>query len=202
MRVSLPQPIAGVAADEPIHVVDASLRGVRITHRRLFSPHAGVPVAFEFDGKEIELNGSVRWTKLQRGGGAVYQSGIEIVSIKTDAEVALRGLVQHQIELALDEQKANANGVPPLAVRSIQSEHATIYARHELINGVWRKTVTADRTQPLHGFTVATTEGKNDINVLRSAYEIADPQMRHIIQKIAEITISRSEGIPMRRYTP
>src|SRR5690348_5026554 len=202
MRVSLPQPIAGIAADEPIHVVDASLRGVRISHCRLFSPRAGVPVALEFDGKEIELNGSVRWTRLQRSGGDVYQSGVEIVSIQSDAEGALRGLVQHQIELALDEQKANAQGVPPLAVRSIQSGHATVYSRHELINGVWRKTVTTDRTQPLHGFTVATTEGKNDIDLLRSAYEIADPQMRQFIQKIAAITISHSEGIPMRRYTP
>ena len=84
-------------------------------------------------------------------------------------------------------------------MRSVQ---ATIYARHEFINGVWRKTVTADRAQPLHGFTVATTERKNDIDLLRSAYEIADPQMRNIIQKIAEITVSQSEGIPMRRYTP
>jgi hypothetical protein len=83
-----------------------------------------------------------------------------------------------------------------------QAVRPAIYARHELINGVWRKTVTTDRTQPLHGFTIATTEGKNDINLLRSAYEIADPQMRQIIQKIAAITISHSEGIPMRRYTP
>ena len=202
MRVSLPEPIPGVAASERIYVVDASLRGVRISHRTLFSPRDNMPIAFEFDGKDIELNGSIRWTKLQRSGTPVYQSGVEIVSMNTGAEGALRELVQHQVELALDERKANAKGIPPFAARSVRSGQATIYARHEFINGVWRKTVTADRAQPLHGFTVATTERKNDIDLLRSAYEIADPQMRNIIQKIAEITVSQSEGIPMRRYTP
>jgi len=202
MRVSLPEPIEGVAADEPIYVVDASLRGVRISHRTLFSPRTEVPIAFTFDGKDIELNGKIRWTKLQRPGSPTYQSGVEITSIKRDAAVTLRGLVQHQIELALDERKANAKGIPPLAVRTVQAEQATHYARHELIHGVWRKTITPDRSQPMHGFTVATTERKNDVDLLRSAFEIADPEMRAIIQKIAEITIARGERIPMRRYTP
>jgi hypothetical protein len=207
LRVSLPEPLEGLAAGEKIYVVDASLRGVRISHRTLFSPRAALPIRFDFDGDEIDVTGSVRWTKLQRLGSAafaksIYQSGIEIASMPRDAEVALRGLVEHQVELALDEQKANAKGIPPFAAQSVRSGQGHAYARHELIHGVWRKTVTHDAAQPLNGFTVSTAERKNEVELLRSAYEIADPQMRRIIQRIAELTLSNSEGIPMRRYTP
>ncbi|HJT17930.1 MAG TPA: hypothetical protein VJ853_11095, partial [Thermoanaerobaculia bacterium] len=190
-----------------IYVVDASLRGMRISHRTLFSPRVSLPITFEFDGNTIDVTGSVRWTKLQRLGPAafaksVYQSGLEIVSMPRDAEAALRGLVQHQVELALDEQKANANGVPPFAAQSVRTRNGQMFGRHELIHGVWRKTVTHDPAQPLHGFTISPSERKSEVDLLRSAYEIADPQMRRIIQRIAELTLSNSEGIPMRRYTP
>ena len=32
MRVSLPEPVVGFAGDERVYVIDASLRGVRISH--------------------------------------------------------------------------------------------------------------------------------------------------------------------------
>ena len=185
MRVSLPEPLAGFADDEPVYVVDASMSGVRLSHRTLFSPRTDLHISFDFDGREVGVVGSVRWTRLQRPGSAasarsVYQSGVEIVSIRQDSESVLRGLVEHQVDRALDERNA----------------------RHELINGVWRKIVTVDKTQPLNGFTVAASEAKDQIEILRCAYEIADPQMKRIIQRVAELTISTDEVIPMRRYTP
>jgi hypothetical protein len=76
------------------------------------------------------------------------------------------------------------------------------YARHELVNGVWRKFVTTNREQPLCGFTVSSTEAGDQIELLRTAYQIADPQMKRIIQKVADLTTSTGEHIPMRRYTP
>jgi PilZ domain len=207
MRVSLPEPLPGVAADETMYVLDASLRGVRISHRSLFSPRTDIPIHFQWDGKPIDVTGTVRWTRLQQLGSAsyvrtMYQSGVEIVSIKEDTEGALRGLVLHQVELALDERKANAKGVPPYAARFLQTGEASTYARHEFVNGVWRKIVTKDARQPVCGFTVSTSEARDQIEILRSAYEIADTQMKRVIQKVAELTISNSEGVPMRRYTP
>jgi len=207
LRVSLPEPLAGVAGEEGVYVLDASLQGVRISHRTLFSPLTDLPISFQWDGKEIEVFGSIRWTKLQRLGSAafarsIYQSGVEISSMKQDTEGALRGLVEYHVERALDEQKANAKGIPPLAAQSVQTGQGSTYARHELVNGIWRKSVTADKAQPLHGFTLATSEPRDQVELLRSAYEISDPQMKRVIQKVADLTISQSEGIPMRRYTP
>jgi hypothetical protein len=207
MRVELLEPLAGLAGNERVYVVDASLRGVRLSHLSLFSCRDGCPIEFEWGGREVELVGKVRWTKLQRIGTAafsksVYQSGFEICSIPEDVETILRDLVESHVERALDEQKANARGVPPLAVQPVQTGQGSTFARHEFVHGVWRKTITADRQQPRLGFTVSTSEARDQIDILRSAFEIADPQMRQIIQKLAELTICNVEGIPMRRYTP
>ena len=127
---------------------------------------------------------------------------MEITSIREDTEGTLRGLVEHHVERALDEQKANARGVPPLGAQSVQSGEASTYARHELVNGVWRKIVTTDRAQPLSGFTVSSEETRDQVEMLRSAYEIADLPMRQMIRKLAEMSVSVREGIPMRKYTP
>lgn len=207
LRVSLLEPLAGKAGEERVFVVDASLRGLRISHLTLFSPRAEIPIAFDWEGSEIDVVAAVRWTKLQRIGTAayaksVYQSGVEITSIREDTEGTLRGLVEHHVERALDEQKANARGVPPLGAQSVQSGEASTYARHELVNGVWRKIVTTDRAQPLSGFTVSSEETRDQVEMLRSAYEIADLPMRQMIRKLAEMSVSVREGIPMRKYTP
>jgi len=40
------------------------------------------------------------------------------------------------------------------------------------------------------------------VEMLRSAYEIADVPMRQMIRKFAEGSVSVRAGIPMRKYTP
>ena len=110
--------------------------------------------------------------------------------------------MEYQVERALDEQKANAKGIPPIAAQSVQTAQSSTYMRHELVNGVWRKIVTTDSGQPMAGFTVSSAETRDQIEILRSAYQIADPEMKRVIQMIAGLTLSQTEGIPMRRYTP
>jgi hypothetical protein len=202
-RVTLLQPVPGVAAGERVQVVDASTRGVRLAHKSLFSHGAQFAVAFEWDGQPIEFVGQVRWTKLQHTANAdVYQSGFEIAAIDNRSRRALRGLVESLVERALDEQKANARGLPPLAPSFVPSGQSTVYARHEFINGVWMKTTTNDSRQPLSGFTVSATESRAQVQMLRSAYEVADVSMRHTIRKLAELSVSNPDGIPTRRYVP
>ena len=51
MRVLLPDPVVGFAGDERVYVLDASLRGVRISHLSLFPRRADLPIHFERDGR-------------------------------------------------------------------------------------------------------------------------------------------------------
>jgi hypothetical protein len=55
----------------------------------------------------------------------------------------------------MDEQKANARGIPPIAAQSNQAAQRTYYKRHELIGNRWRETETTDPAQPANGFTVS-----------------------------------------------
>jgi hypothetical protein len=207
MRVTLLQPIAGAAGTERIYVVDASLSGVRLSHLTLFQQRDDCRIEFEWDSRPIQFAGHVRWTKLQKIGSAafsksVYQSGLEIAAISPPAHEALRGLIESHIERAFDEQRANARGIPPLDDQSAQGGQASQFARHELIRGVWRKIVTNDPCQPPTGFSVEASLSRSEVEMLRSAYESADPPMRDIIRKFAELSIFSPDGNPTRRYTP
>jgi hypothetical protein len=207
MRVNLLQPVIGVAGEERIYILDASLGGVRVSHRTLFAPRADCNIGFEWDGVPIDLVGTVRWTKLQRLGSAayaktIYQSGLEIAVIGPDAQMGLRSLIAAHVERALDEQKANAKGIPPIAAQSVQKGGSAIYARHEFVRGTWRKLMTSDPAQPVSGFTLSSEEPREQVELLRSAYVTADANMRTVIQKLAELSIANPDSIPTRRYTP
>jgi PilZ domain-containing protein len=200
-RVTLLQPVAAQACGERAFVVDASVSGVRLSHSTLFSERKPCPVSFEWQGIPIEFTAQLRWTKLQRGK-SVYQSGFEIQRIDAGSNAALHTLIEACVERALDEQKANAQGIPPLAPSSTQISKTNEYVRHELVHGVWRKSTTTDPRQPTSGFTVRSAESIHQVDLLRAAYSAADPSMREMIRKLAELSITHPDGLPARRYTP
>ncbi len=201
-RVRLLQPVPAVADGERAYIVDASLRGVRLSHTNLFSQETQCGVTFEWNGNPIEFVGKIRWTKAQRipSNRNIYYSGFEIEAIRHESASALRGLIESCVERAIDEQKANAKGIPPVAASLMQSGTSILYGRHELVDGVWRKIMTSDARQPLSGFTVSANESRHQVELLKKAYEAADPAMRETIRKLAEISVS--ETVPARRYIP
>ena len=200
-RVTLLQPVAARVCGESGYVVDASVHGIRLSHSTLFTERTPCPVEFDWQGMAIEFVAQLRWTKLQRGRN-LYQSGFEIQRIDAGSNATLRRLIETCIDRALDEQKANARGIPPLAQAPVQSSKTPLYVRHELIHGVWRKITTTEPRQPDSGFTVASTESIHQVDLLRAAYSAADFAMREMIRKIAELSITHPEAIPVRRYTP
>jgi hypothetical protein len=204
-RVTLMHPLVGMADGERVYVVDASLTGVRMLHARLFRPQATCSVAFSWDGKPIQLEGNIRWTKPRIGSDlsrSSYQSGVEIATIRPQAHFTLQELVESHIDRALDERKANARGIPPVAVQSVQSGRTSTYARHELITGGWRKTITGDPAQPTSGFTVSVKHSHHEVEMLRAAYVAADSSMRGVIQTMAQLSVANPDGIPTRKYNP
>ena len=79
-RVTLQQPVPAVADGEPAYVVDASVHGVRLTHKGFFSQGTRHDVEFEWEGHPIRFTGEIRWTRADREAsrGGLYQSGIAI----------------------------------------------------------------------------------------------------------------------------
>jgi len=203
-RVTLQQPVPAKADGERAYVVDASMRGVRLSHTGLLPQGKQCGVTFEWDGRPIELVGQVRWTRAQRTPSNlnVYLSGLEITNIKFDSEAALRRLVEAFVERALDERKANARGIPPVAATHLSSETPELFARHEWIDGMWRKTLSSDSSQPRSGFTVLSNESRHQVLMLQSAYEVADEGLQNLIRRLASMSIADDASMPARRYKP
>jgi hypothetical protein len=103
---------------------------------------------------------------------------------------------------ALDEQKANARGIPSAAVQAFQTGKGTDFLRCELVDGTWRRTTTGRPEQPANGFTISAEEERDQVEMLCQTFETADAAGRKLIQTMAEMSISKSEGVPTRRYNP
>jgi hypothetical protein len=207
-RVRLPEPLRGSAGAQRIFVMDVSVRGLRIAHQEHLGD-AGDPcvVRCDWDGHPVELLCVIARTQVHRTASPsakpLYHSGLELQQASAISANLLRSLVEHYIALALDEQKANARGIPAVAAQSFQTGNSRHYVRHELILGRWREVATTDATQPYNGFTVAANHTPEEVQMLREAFQAAGISgNRELIQRMAQLSISAGEGIPTRRYMP
>jgi hypothetical protein len=207
-RARLTRPIGGRVGAARIFLVDVSVEGLRIAHQ------SGVPavgqmcrVSFEWQAQLIELDCEVIHNslfKLAKGEGekSTYHAGLRISSAVGDSAAALKKLVADVVARALDEQKANARGIPAAAAEVFQTGKGTDFVRCELIDGTWRRTVTSRPEQPANGFTVSADEAADQVELLCQTFASSDAQGRKLIQLMSEMSISKSEGVPTRRYNP
>lgn len=207
-RVRPGAPMRATAGEHPVFVLDISTRGIRLAHQADLGPvGTRVRVAFEWDGESIDIHCELRWTavhsKARRPEAKpVHHSGLALAQPQSNGARKLAAIVESHVVRALDEQKANARGIPAVAANSFQTGAARSYARHQLIGKGWQETPTTDPRQPLTGFTVASDQSRDEIAMLRVAWEAADNSQRQIIRKFAELSISNSDGIPTRKYNP
>jgi len=207
-RVRLPEPLRGSSGSARIFVLDVSLRGVKIAHQEVLGRVDDVcPIRFEWNGQSIELSAAIRRTEVRRapsrpGEKTLYHSGMEITKISAYSAAALRELIEEHIKRAIDEQKANARGIPPTAAASFQTGSGTDFVRHELIAGQWREAKTSDPRQPTNGFTIAAATSHAEVEMLRETFAGGDTSTRRMIQEMSRMSVSKAEGIPTRRYVP
>ena len=207
-RAKLTRPVAGRVGAARVFLVDVSVEGIRIAHQSALPP-VGQPcrVSFDWHGQLIDLECQVIHNtlfKLAKGEGekSTYHAGLKITNAIGDSAVALKKLVADVVARALDEQKANARGIPAAAAEVFQTGKGTDFVRCELIDGIWRRTVTSRPEQPANGFTISADEAGDQIELLCQTFESSDAQGRKLIQLMSEMSISKSEGVPTRRYNP
>jgi hypothetical protein len=207
-RVKLIEPVPGNIDGQRIFIVDVSRHGLRIAHQETLGPQGQRRrIEFEWDGNRVAVEGTLTHTRVQRVGVAsyarsIYYSGFTIATISTRSEEVLREMIVWHVERALDEQKANARGIPAISAPSMQTGKGTEYVRHFFTGGRWHEVHTTEARQPSNGFTISVSESEQEVQMLRCAWEAGDNAARKVIQKMAELSISRAEGIPTRRYTP
>jgi hypothetical protein len=206
--VTLPNPLRADVSGIRAYVVDLSIQGVRVAHQEPL-PGAGGYCTVRFEGVNgpVALDCFVVHTFEHRpprtpGERPVLHTGMKIAAARAESGQTLRELIAHFIDRALDEQRANARGVPASAAVSFQTGKGTDFLKMERIAGKWRRTVTKDSSQPTNGFTISASEEDENIAMLCGAYEAADDDGRRLIRTMAELSTSKAEGIPTRRYEP
>jgi hypothetical protein len=207
-RAKLTRPVAGRVGTARVFLVDVSVEGIRIAHQGAM-PAVGQScnVSFEWQGQLIELECEVIHNflfKLAKSEGekSTYHAGLRITNAIGDSIAGLKKLVADVVARALDEQKANARGIPAAAAEVFQTGKGTDFVRCELVDGTWRRTVTSRPEQPLNGFTVSADEAADQVELLCQTFASSDAQGRKLIQLMSEMSISKSEGVPTRRYNP
>lgn len=202
------RPLPGRIGSARVYVLDASLIGLRIAHQGS-APAAGSPcrVQFEWEGRPIELDCEVRRNALHKlaknaNEKSIYHAGLSIVGTLGDSDSVLREMIAAIVARALDEQKANARGVPAAAAQCFQTGKGTDYVRCELVAGTWRRTETNRAEQPPNGFTISAAESREHVEMLCDSFVNADDDGRQLIRMMAELSISQAEGVPTRRYMP
>ncbi len=208
-RVSLPQPLRTTIDGTRAFIVDISVRGLRVLHQdEIGRVAASCRVRSEWDGCPLELHCSIMRTALHRsadksGARATYHSGLEITRAVGVSRVTLRRLIEYHVERALDEQKANARGIPAIAAQSVRTGVASAFVRHEYELGKWREVMTASSEQPEHGFTIAAHTKPVEVEMLRRAYERAKTAGDvAVIRRLAAMSVSSTDVVQARRYTP
>lgn len=208
-RVRLHQPLRATIDGVRAFIVDVSLRGLRVMHQdEIGRVDSKCIVRSEWDGRPMELHCSIVRTALHRsadnsGNRATYHSGLVITRAVGVTSVTLRRLIEHHVERALDEQKANARGIPAIAAASVPTGVASAFVRHEFKLGRWREVTTHSPEQPEHGFTIAAHTTPSEVEMLRRAYERAKTANDlAVIRRLAEMSVNGQEIVQARRYTP
>ena len=208
-RVTLLEPLRGTVGAVRVFVVDLSLSGVKVAHRESIGRIGEIVVLrSEWEGHPIELHCVVIYTRSQRGATSamsaqLHHSGLTIRETRGTTTQTLRTIIESHVSRAIDEQKANARGIPPAAVQWTPAAKSRHYVRHELLHGRWREVATSDPTQPDNGFTLSADHTAREVEMLRMAYERgAASGDRSMIRRLAQLSIGSSEVVAVRRYAP
>lgn len=181
---------------------------MRIIHQgALPRPGQSFKIEFEWEARRLGFECEVVHNDLQKLARTAtekssYNARVHIVSATGDSVILLRKILVEHVERALDEQKANAQGIPAKAAHAFQTGKAKEYIRCQLVNGEWRKSTTTRAEQPENGFTVSADEDPAQIEMLCESFASGDASIRQRIRMMAEATLSTSDGVPTRKYTP
>ena len=207
-RVRLLKPLTGTIGLAKIFVSDMSLKGFRVVHQEpLGKPGLACQLKFDVEGMALRADCQLVWSQLQQAprtssAKPLYHSGLQLIKASDTVLDVLREFISTHVARAIDEQKANARGIPAIAAQSFQTGRRKEFKKHEFMAGRWRESVTTDPAQPMNGFTISSDHTPTEVQTLRDAYEVGDIAARQMIRQMAGMSISSEHGIPTRRYEP
>lgn len=206
-RVHLTPPLPGSVDTTRVSIVEVSLVGARMVQEGRITGSGVHRLRFEWDLRSIDYSCEVVRTtvvRLARNANetTLYETGVRLTTPRDDSATALREHISSHVVHAINEQIANARGIPPLAAYSYQTGKGGRYRRCEYSNGVWRRFDTTVPDQPDSGFTISAEVDPYFIEMLCRTYGACDETGRELTKVFAQLSVDKNEGIPTRRYVP
>lgn len=206
-RIHLHPPYPARLGDTRVDVVDLSLAGARITSVARFAPGSRLELTFDWEQSSVDVACHViRCTLAQfakaPGEKSIYQTGLQILETVGDSGQVLRQLIASTVVQALEEQRANALGLPPVGPLIDMDENNGRYRRCELTDGKWRRVETSNPDQPPEGFTISTSVETKYVDLLCETYQRAGEEGRRLTKILAQLSVTKGEAVPVRRYVP
>lgn len=203
---TLPRPIPARFGSEKVFVLDLSIDGARIAHQHKKLAVPSERIRFEWQGFELAFDAEVLRTldePTRIGTSVVYESGLFFFDTVGDSEQNIRELIADQIMRVLDERKANARGIPPIAATYVKTGGKSGgYITWRLVSGTWKSAPSDHPDQPLDGFTVSANESQDQVQMLCDTYQNSDFEGRKMIRKMAELSVSTPDGVATRKFEP
>jgi hypothetical protein len=206
-RIELDEPLSGYFGASRVRVFELSVTGFMVAHEARYAPGEVGHLVLEWNGAKLELICCLVRSTLWRlaksiGEKSIYHSGLQIIESVGDAYARLRELIAERIIRAIEEQKANARGIPPLAAYMYQPGKGDLYRRCEFVDGTWHRGETARTDQPANGFTISADVDPEQVELLCRTWETTTAEGRRLTQMLAALSIRNDEGVPTRRYVP
>ncbi len=205
-RIHFETPLDARLGDSRVGILDLALNGARVSSEARFKPASDIELKFQSEAGEVDaMCRVIRCTLAQFARTAadksVYQTGLLIVETVGDSDRIIREVIALRVIRALEEQKANARGIPP--IKELLHEHTSDrYRNCELLDGKWRRTETAAPDPPLDGFAIAADVPMHYVDLLCETYQRSDEEGRRLTRMLAQLSVTKGEGVPTRRYLP
>jgi hypothetical protein len=206
-RIDLDPALRGFLDEFPVRVIEVSVTGLKVEHEVRIVPAPTRKIRVDLGGKTLQFGCVVARSTLFQlaktpADKSIYHSGIRILESVGESEAYLRDFIAERVVRALEEQKANARGLPPIGDLTFTVGKSDRFRRCELVDKTWRKSETISRDQPANGFTVSVELDASTVDVLCRTWENTTVEGRRLTQMLAELSISKEEGGPTRRYVP
>lgn len=205
-RIHFDHPIPGSLGGRPVFLLDLAIGGVRLLGGFKVKPGSAQELRIPWKGTTIDLKCLVTrctvqpFTKAEANG--TCEIGLRIVESNEESNRVLHQLIGHYVMVAIEEQRANWDGVPPTGAYVHVEGKGSHYRRCEYVDNDWRIITTTRPEQPLSGFTVSADVPPRYLELLCRTYEKAGSEGRRLTRILAELSINKAEGVPTRRYVP
>jgi hypothetical protein len=206
-RVHFEHPIPARLSGQPVALLDLAIGGARLLGTTRVPPASDHALEVDWEGETIRLKCSVTRCVIQafaakKDDKSTYEIGVRIVETVGDADKKLHHMIADFVLRAIDEQRANWNGVPPAGPYVHIEGKGGRYRRCQFFNGGWQIAETTQPEQPINGFTVSADVSPKYLQMLCQTWERTDAEGKRLTRILAELSINKAEGVPTRRYIP